>query len=272
MNERSKCAGVGGGTPHGGSSHCGLPHTLSLANGLAVWVLIGVLMDFSTRHNEVFVGHPGKYALAALTIAATLVIEFNLEQIKNYAAEVPALYRLAIYHLSRQADADEKARVERAREQGERAKQEHEIEAQRVKQEQEVDQPRSRHDEERKARIEQRRAVTAAWQEFLATNRGMFKQIETVKDSRSGDYNCLRLRNMLWDFVAPYKRSTELARQKVEASTYQARDSIADDFVRWLNSHSLFDRADWAYDDLQNMETIFSVACSELASEIWTGG
>jgi hypothetical protein len=40
MNERSKRTGMGGGTPHGGGSDCGLPHTLSLANGVAVWVLI----------------------------------------------------------------------------------------------------------------------------------------------------------------------------------------------------------------------------------------
>jgi hypothetical protein len=40
MNERSKCTGIGGGPPHGGGSDCGLPHTLSLANGVAVWVLI----------------------------------------------------------------------------------------------------------------------------------------------------------------------------------------------------------------------------------------
>jgi hypothetical protein len=40
MNERSKCTGMGGGTPHGGGSDCGLPHTLSLADGFAVRVLI----------------------------------------------------------------------------------------------------------------------------------------------------------------------------------------------------------------------------------------
>jgi hypothetical protein len=132
---------------------------------------------------------------------------------------------------------------------------------QRVKQEQVVDELRPRHDDELKARIERTRAVTAAWQNFLTANRARFKQIELIKDSRTGDYDCLRMRNMLWHFVAPFKRSGEVARQKAEASTYLVRDSISDDFVRWLNSHSLFDRADWIYGDLQSMDTNFSIGC-----------
>jgi hypothetical protein len=225
----------------------------------------GVLNDFSARLNENFAGHPGKYAITAVIIAVSLVIGLNLERLTNYAAQVPDQYHLAIYHLSGQADADKKARealAERIREREERARREQKIEAaQRVKHEQEVEAVHAKEEQARITRIEQRRAVTAAWQEFLTANKGRFKQIELVKDSLHGDYGCLRVRNMLWDFVSPYKRATEIARQKAEVSTYQVRDNISDDFVRWLNSHNLFDRANWTYDELQNMDTNFSVGC-----------
>jgi hypothetical protein len=220
-----------------------------------------VLMGFSTRLIENFVGHPGKYAIAAFFIGVSFIIEWDFERVTNFAAQVPDLDRLAIYRLSGQADADKKALGERQREREAREKQEQEIEAQRVKQEQEVEELRQRHDEERKARIERRRAVTEACQAFWTANRARFKQIELVKDSQHGDYNCLRTRNMLWDFVAPYKRAAEVARQEAEDSTYQFRDAISDDFVRWLNSHSLLDRVDWTYDDLQTIDTNFSVGC-----------
>jgi hypothetical protein len=199
-----------------------------------------------------------------LIIGVSFVIGLNFERFTNYAAQVPDRYRLAIYHLSGQADADEKARAvrgERAREREERAEREQGIEAQRAKQGHEVAALHAKQEQARMIRIERSRVVTAAWQEFLTANRAKFKEIELVKDSRYGDYNCLRMRNTLWDFASPYKRDTEIARQKAEVATYQARDSISDDFVRWLNSNRLLDRADWKYEDLQNMDTDFSVGC-----------
>jgi hypothetical protein len=236
-----------------------VPNKSSVRRGLNAR---GVLSDFSTRLIETFAQHPGKYAIGAFIIAASFVIGLNLELFTDYAAQVPDRYRLAVYQLSGQAAADKKVREERAREREEREKQEQEVEAaQRVRHEREADALHAKEEQARITRVEQRRAVTAAWQDFLTTNRARFKQIELVKDSRHGDYNCLRLRNMLWDFVAPYKRTTEAARQKADVSTYQVRDVISDDFVGWLNSRRIFDRADWTYDDLQTMDTNFSVGC-----------
>jgi hypothetical protein len=52
MNERSKCAAMGGRPPLGGGSAGWLPHTLSLANGVTVWMLITELRVFESTAME----------------------------------------------------------------------------------------------------------------------------------------------------------------------------------------------------------------------------
>ena len=144
-------------------------------------------------------------------------------------------FHLAIYHLSGQATADEQEQARRAQE---------------YAQEQELKRRK------KEAQIELTRVLAAAWQEFLTANRAKFKQIALVKDSQEGDYSCLQIRKDKWDFVSPYKSDTEIkaAEQKAEVSTYQVRDSIADELVQWLNNSKSSDKTDWKYDDLQNMD------------------
>jgi hypothetical protein len=209
-----------------------------------------------------------KYAPQVLIIAASFALGLNFERFPNYAAGVSDLYRLAIYHLSGQADADKRTREEEAHVQQERIRQEQEIQIQRAKHEQEVEAQRAKEEQASLARIERIRAMTTAWEEFLTDNRAKFKQIDLIKDQHHGDYNCLRIRNTLWDFVSPAKRSTEIARQKAEASTYQIRDAISDGFVEWLNADHVLDRGDWNYSDLQNIATDFSAGCLS-PDQIW---
>src|SRR5262245_25962711 len=202
-----------------------------------------------------------KYAALALVIAASFVLGLNSERFSGYAAQVPDLYRLAIYHLSGQADADKRVYEEQVRVQQARMRQEQDMEMQRVKRAQEIEVQDAKEKQVRLARIEQIRATTAAWQEFLSGNRDRFKQIELISDQQSSDYNCLRIRNILWDFVSPNKRSAELARQKAEVSTYRIRDAISDEFIEWLNADHVLERTDWKYADLQHIETEFSAVC-----------
>jgi hypothetical protein len=147
-------------------------------------------------------------------------------------------------------------------------RQEQEMEIQRVKREQENEAQHAKEEQVRLARIAQIRATTAAWQEFLADNRGKFKQIKLISDQHHSDYNCLRIRNTLWDFVSPNRRATELARQKAEVSTYHIRDTISDEFVAWLNADHVLERTDWKYADLQDMETEFSAGCLS-PDQVW---
>jgi hypothetical protein len=212
----------------------------------------------------------------ALIIGVSLIIGLNYERFANYVTDIPDAFRLAIYHLSGQADADrkaqqqyyaeQKAKRERearewqersAREAQERAKQARQRAAQREMERQEEEAQRAK-------QAQARRAEKAAWQEFLTANRAKFKQIELVRDSRDGDYNCLRIRQVIWDFVSVYAPETQriAAEQKAEVSTYQVRDSISDDFVQWLQNNKVSDRTDWKYDDLQNMATDFKVGRS----------
>ena len=207
-------------------------------------------------------------SLVLLVFAASFVLGLNLERFSDYVTQVADLYRLASYHLSGQAEADKRAYEEEARVQQERVRQEQEMAAQRVKHEKEIEAQHAKEEQVRLARIERIRAMTAAWQEFLTDNRAKFKQIELINDQRYGDYNCLRMRNTLWDFVSSKKPSTELARQKAEASTYQIRDAISDEFVEWLNADHVLDRTDWTYADLQNIETEFSAGCLS-PDQVW---
>ncbi len=142
------------------------------------------------------------------------------------------------------------------------------MQIQRAKHEQEAEAQRAKEEQARLARIERIRAMTSAWQEFLTYNRVKFKQIDLTKDQHHGDYNCLRIRNTLWDFVSPNKRSTEIARQKAEVATYQIRDAISDEFVAWLNADRVLDRTNWNYADLQNIAIDFSAGCLS-PGQIW---
>ena len=209
-----------------------------------------------------------KYAALVLVIAASFVLGLNLERFSDYAAQVPDLYRIAIYHLSGQADADKRAYEEQVGVQQARMRQEQEMEIQRVQREQEIEARYAKEKQVRLARIEQIRATTAAWQEFLSGNRDRFKQIELISDQQSSDYNCLRIRNILWDFVSSNKRSAELARQKAEVSTYRIRDAISDEFIGWLNADHVLERTDWKYADLQHIETEFSAGCLS-PDQVW---
>jgi hypothetical protein len=209
-----------------------------------------------------------KYAALVLVIASSFVLGLNFERFSAYAAQVPDLYRLAIYHLSGQADADKRVYEEQVGVQQARMRQEQEMEIQRVKREQEIAAQYAKEKQVRLARIEQIRATTAAWQEFLSGNRDRFKQIELINDQHFSDYNCLRIRNILWDFVSPNKRSAELARQKAEVSTYRIRDAISDEFIEWLNADHVLERTDWKYADLQHIETEFSAGCLS-PDQVW---
>jgi hypothetical protein len=90
---------------------------------------------------------------------------------------------------------------------------------------------------ERAAAQEHYRIEQAAWQEFLGSERTKFpQQIRVVKNSYGGDFLCL-------------DRST--LGMAEDAASYEVRDNIADEFVRWLNSDGLLDRRDWKYDDIK---------------------
>jgi hypothetical protein len=229
----------------------------------------GVAMINFARRAIKYVAEFAKKNSGALIIGVSLIIGLNFERFANYFIEIPDAFRLAIYHLSGQADADRKAQQQYyaeqkatrerearelqerlAREAHERAKQAKERAAQRELE-------RQQEEAQRAKEAQARRAEKAAWQEFLTANRAKFKQIELVKDSQHGDYNCLRIRQVKWDFVSVYAPETEkiAAEQKAEVSTYQVRDSISDDFVQWLRNNKVSDRADWKYEDLQNMPT-----------------
>jgi hypothetical protein len=93
----------------------------------------------------------------------------------------------------------------------------------------------ARLEREEQARIERLRIEAVAWQNFLSAARIKFSQIRVVKNSSGGDYVCL---NIKW--------------ADGEVSTYEMRDNISDDFVRWLNDNQISDRRDWKYDDLQD--------------------
>jgi hypothetical protein len=209
-----------------------------------------------------------KYVALVLVGAASFLVGLNFERFADYGAQVPDLYQLAIYHLSGQAEADKRAYEEQARVQEERIRQEQEMELQRAKHEQEIEAQHAKEEQVRLARIEQIRTTTAAWQDFLADNRGKFKQIELITDQHHSDYNCLRIRNTLWDFVSANGRRAELARQKAEASTYQIRDAISYEFVEWLNADHVFERTDWKYADLRHIETEFSAGCLS-PDQVW---
>jgi hypothetical protein len=205
----------------------------------------------------------------ALIIGVSLVIGLNFNRFTNYASEVPYAIHLAIYHLSGQAAADEKAQREYEQEQ---AKQRQEYEQERAKQRQEYEQEqakrtleyqqqqakRAQESQQKQAQIELTRILAPAWQQFLTANRATFKQIDLIKDSQNGDYSCLQIRNNKWDFVSPYKSDAEIraAEQKAEVSTYPVRDGIADEFVQWLNDNMLSGKTDWKYEDLQNMDQL----------------
>ena len=92
----------------------------------------------------------------------------------------------------------------------------------------------ARLEKEEQARLERLRIEELAWQDFLAAARTKLPQIRVVKNSYGGDYVCL---NIKWS--------------EGEVSTYELRDNISDDFVRWLNDNRILDRRDWKYDDLQ---------------------
>ena len=219
----------------------------------------------------------------AIIIGVSLVIGLNFNRFTNYAAEVPYAFHLAIYHLSGQAAADEKAQQEYEQEQ---AKQRQEYQQEQAKQRQEYEQEQAKRTQDyqqkqaklaleeelqrtkKAAQNELTRVLAAAWQQFLTANRATFKQIDLVKNSENGDYSCLQIRNNKWDFVSPYKSDAEIkaAEQKAEVSTYPVRDGIADEFARWLNDNKLSGKTDWKYEDLQNMDQrefhIHSYSCS----------
>jgi hypothetical protein len=80
-------------------------------------------------------------------------------------------------------------------------------------------------------------AEQADWQMFLASARRKFSQIALVKNSYGGDYLCLQVSHA------------------EEVSAYQVRDSIADDFVQWLNGQSkLYD--EWAPYEVHQSKTV----------------
>jgi hypothetical protein len=208
-----------------------------------------------------------KYAILVIVVAVSFLVSVNLERFTDYAAQVPDLYRLAIYHLLGQAEADKRVYEEQARIEQEQIRQQQEAELQLLKHEKEIARQHANEEQVRLTRIERIRAITAAWQEFLTNNRGRFKYIELINDQYHNE-NCLRIRNTLWDFISPTKPRMEIARQMAEVATYQIRDAISDGFVEWLNADHVLNRADWRYADLQNMETEFSAGCLS-PDQVW---
>jgi hypothetical protein len=134
----------------------------------------------------------------------------------------------AIYHLSGKADADQ------AKAQQEAIQLENERQAGIAKEQ---------------AHYARLHVEAAAWQDFLTAARTKFPQIAVVKNSSGGDYACLRIAG-------------------AEVANYQARDSISDDFVLWLNSNGLLDRHDWKYHDIKDFYDLSYVGCWQ-AKNIW---
>ena len=129
----------------------------------------------------------------------------------------------AIYHLSGQAGTNEAA-----------------LEASRA--ELAAAQERSRVAQAAAQELE--RAEQAAWQEFLDSERTKFsQQIRVVKNSYGGDFLCMGLS------------------RAEDAPSYVVRDTIADDFVQWLNNNGLLEKRDWNYDDLKGFSSAIYAAC-----------
>jgi len=190
--------------------------------------------------------HTGKsIIIGSVIIGISLIVALNLAQFTDWIRD-------ATYHLSGQAAADKEAE-ERSnaglRQQQLIAEQQRVTEAAKEKQ-------------ERAAENARQIALVEAWQDFLTTNRKLFKQITIVQDTREGDYSCLRdklppdfSRSPLERLEAEHndKARAEAARQAAEFWNYQVQDHIADGFLQWLNTNKVSAKSNWVYDDLKSL-------------------
>jgi hypothetical protein len=128
------------------------------------------------RHTRQSVRDFAKGNSGALIIGVCLIIGLNFEKLTTTVSEIPDAFRSVIYHLSGQAEAEQREFMAwREREEQTRA-------AQYEKQE-----------KERAAQLERVKVLRAAWQAYLTAARTRFTQIKVVKNSSGGDYVCLQL-------------------------------------------------------------------------------
>ncbi len=115
-------------------------------------------------------------------------------------------------------------------------------------------------------KVENEKLLIRSWEEFLAANRAKFRQIVIIKDSVSGDYPCLMAERDALELMRGNIGAFE-AKQMAEVASYPLKDTIADEFVKWLNEKNILNRYDWAYGNLKDIDT-FKYGCSS-PKKVW---